>query len=58
MLNAVNKPTEALVGRPLIGNGANGAPGVGGTGGLLFGTSRANERVGLATRNFRGRAMP
>jgi hypothetical protein len=46
MLNAVNKPTEALVGRPLIGNGANGAPGQnGGTGGLLFGTSGANGPV-------------
>ena len=28
-LNALNAPTEALVGRPLIGNGANGAPGPG-----------------------------
>ena len=38
MLNAVNAPTEALVGRPLIGNGANGAPGQnGGDGGILIG---------------------
>ncbi|MEK1233279.1 PE family protein, partial [Mycobacterium ulcerans] len=25
----VNAPTQALLGRPLIGNGANGAPGTG-----------------------------
>jgi PE family len=30
LLNAINAPTEALVGRPLIGNGVNGAPGTGG----------------------------
>ena len=27
LLSAVNAPTQALLGRPLIGNGANGAPG-------------------------------
>src|ERR1700758_539536 len=38
LLNAVNAPAEALFGRPLIGNGANGGPGQsGGDGGLLFG---------------------
>ena len=40
LLNAVNEPTMALVGRPLIGNGANGAPGTGANGedgGILFG---------------------
>ncbi len=40
MLAAVNAPAQALLGRPLIGNGANGAPGTGqagGDGGLLFG---------------------
>ena len=39
LLNVVNAPTEALLGRPLIGNGANAAaPGqAGGAGGLLYG---------------------
>ncbi|WP_459797610.1 PE family protein, partial [Mycobacterium riyadhense] len=39
LLNAVNAPTQALWGRPLIGNGADGtAPGqAGGAGGLLYG---------------------
>ncbi|KHS03114.1 PE-PGRS family protein, partial [Mycobacterium tuberculosis] len=39
LLGAVNAPTEALLGRPLIGNGADGtAPGQpGAAGGLLFG---------------------
>ncbi|MCV7078102.1 PE family protein, partial [Mycobacterium szulgai] len=44
LLNAVNAPTEALLGRPLIGNGANGAPGSGangGAGGLLYGNGGA-----------------
>lgn len=35
LLNAVNAPTQTLLGRPLIGDGAAGAPG--GTGGLLYG---------------------
>ncbi|PHO58815.1 hypothetical protein B6F24_04500, partial [Mycobacterium tuberculosis variant bovis] len=37
---AVNAPIQAVTGRPLIGNGANGAPGSGapgGHGGWLFG---------------------
>lgn len=33
MLAAVNAPAQALLGRPLIGNGANGAPGTGQAGG-------------------------
>src|ERR1700730_11827127 len=33
LLDAMNAPTEALFGRPLIGNGANGAPGTGQNGG-------------------------
>ncbi|KAA1248616.1 PE family protein, partial [Mycobacterium simiae] len=33
LLNAVNAPTQALFGRPLIGNGTNGAPGSGQNGG-------------------------
>ncbi len=39
LLNVINAPTEALLGRPLIGNGANSTtPGVpGGAGGLLYG---------------------
>ncbi|MCV7125753.1 PE family protein, partial [Mycobacterium lacus] len=39
VLDAVNAPTQTLLGRPLIGNGADGsAPGqAGGAGGLLYG---------------------
>jgi hypothetical protein len=39
LLNVINTPTEAALGRPLIGNGANSTtPGQpGGAGGLLFG---------------------
>ncbi|WP_422656229.1 PE family protein, partial [Mycobacterium marinum] len=39
LLNVVNAPTQALLGRPLIGDGADGtAPGqAGGAGGLLYG---------------------
>ncbi|WP_085158720.1 PE family protein, partial [Mycobacterium lacus] len=40
LLDVVNAPTLALLGRPLIGNGANGAPGAGangGDGGILIG---------------------
>ncbi|WP_264991160.1 PE family protein, partial [Mycobacterium kiyosense] len=33
LLNAVNAPSVALTGRPLIGDGANGAPGTGANGG-------------------------
>ncbi len=37
-LDLINAPTQALLGRPLIGDGANGAPGKdGGAGGLLYG---------------------
>src|SRR5262249_30520147 len=39
-LAAGNAPTHALLGRPLIGNGTNGAPGTGqagGDGGILWG---------------------
>ncbi|WP_415752385.1 hypothetical protein, partial [Mycobacterium tuberculosis] len=32
-LAAVNAPIQAVTGRPLIGNGANGAPGSGAPGG-------------------------
>ncbi|ORC07244.1 PE family protein, partial [Mycobacterium persicum] len=33
LLNAINAPVQNLTGRPLIGNGANGAPGTGQNGG-------------------------
>ncbi|UDS12777.1 PE family protein, partial [Mycobacterium tuberculosis] len=33
VLNALNAPTQALLGRPLIGDGAAGAPGTGQAGG-------------------------
>ncbi|EUA11438.1 PE family protein [Mycobacterium kansasii 732] len=35
VLHIVNEPTEYLFGRPLIGNGANGAPGRGKTAGTV-----------------------
>ncbi|WP_263988730.1 PE family protein, partial [Mycobacterium conspicuum] len=47
LLNAINAPTQALVGRPLIGNGADGVAGGtlaqanGGAGGILFGNGGA-----------------
>ncbi|WP_186240932.1 PE family protein, partial [Mycobacterium simulans] len=40
VFDAINAPTQALFGRPLIGNGADGAPGTGAAGapgGLLYG---------------------
>ncbi|TVS86909.1 PE family protein, partial [Mycobacterium helveticum] len=40
VLGLINAPTRLLLGRPLIGNGTNGAPGTGqagGPGGILFG---------------------
>jgi PE family len=49
LLSAVNAPTEALVGRPLIGNGANGAPGTGANGapgGILIGNGGAGGSGG------------
>src|ERR1700678_2863143 len=33
VLGVINAPTQVLLGRPLIGNGANGAPGTGANGG-------------------------
>ena len=33
VLHTINAPSQALTGRPLIGNGANGAPGTGANGG-------------------------
>uniref|UniRef100_UPI00214D245C PE family protein n=2 Tax=Mycobacterium tuberculosis TaxID=1773 RepID=UPI00214D245C len=52
LLNIVNTPTQLLLGRPLIGNGANGAPGTGqagGAGGLLYGNGGAGGNGGAAT---------
>lgn len=48
LLNAINAPTQALLGRPLIGDGADGtAPGQnGGAGGLLYGNG-GNGAAGL-----------
>jgi hypothetical protein len=46
LLNVLNAPTEAPLGRPLIGNGANGAPGTGqngGAGGILYGNDGAGS---------------
>ena len=53
LLNVINAPTEALLGRPLIGNGSNGAPGTGqngGAGGLLWGNG-GNGGSGGAGQN-------
>ena len=53
VLNAINAPTEALLGRPLIGNGANAAPGTGqngGAGGLLLGNG-GNGGSGAANQS-------
>ncbi|MBL7659432.1 PE family protein, partial [Escherichia coli] len=43
LLAAINAPTQALLGRPLIGDGANATTpgGAGGAGGLLFGNGGA-----------------
>ncbi len=44
VLDVINAPALALLGRPLIGNGANGAPGTGangGDGGILIGNGGA-----------------
>lgn len=49
LLDAINAPTLALLGRPLIGNGANGAPGTGqagGPGGILIGNGGAGGSGG------------
>jgi PE family len=43
ILNVINAPTNVLLGRPLIGPGASGAPGsgtAGGAGGILWGRGR------------------
>lgn len=55
-LDLLNAPTQALLGRPLVGNGANGAPGTGangGDGGILFGSGGAggSGAAGMAGGN-------
>ncbi|WP_459758515.1 PE family protein, partial [Mycobacterium riyadhense] len=59
LLNEINAPTQALLGRPLIGNGANGAPGTGangGDGGLLFGNGGAGGSGAPGQRGGNGGA--
>src|SRR6202453_923132 len=49
LIDALNGPTEALLGRPLIGNGINGTPGTGANGqngGLLWGNGGAGGSGG------------
>ncbi len=63
LLNIVNTPTQLLLGRPLIGNGANGAPGTGqagGAGGLLYGNGGAggSGAPGHNTEKFTTTAPP
>lgn len=62
-LNVINAPTQTLLGRPLIGNGTNGAPGTGQAGGpggrrqWRYGRSRRCRRQRLPVRFWRrGRA--
>jgi PE family len=43
LLAVINAPTQAALGRPLIGNGANGS---GGAGGLLWGNGAAGQNGG------------
>ncbi len=51
VLGVINAPTQALLGRPLIGDGANATTpgGAGGAGGLLFGNGGAGA-AGAAAR--------
>ncbi len=50
VLGVINAPTQALLGRPLIGDGANATTpgGAGGAGGLLFGNGGADGADGGA----------
>ncbi|MCV7123872.1 PE family protein, partial [Mycobacterium lacus] len=59
LLNAINAPTQALLGRPLIGNGANGAPGTGANGapgGILIGNGGAGGSGGPGQNGGKGGA--
>ncbi len=51
VLGVINAPTQALLGRPLIGDGANATTpgGAGGAGGLLFGNGGDGADGGAAT---------
>ncbi|OSC39900.1 PE family protein, partial [Mycobacterium decipiens] len=57
LLNLINAPTQALLGRPLIGNGADGLPGTGqngGDGGILFGNGGNGGSGALNQRGGNG----
>ncbi|SOJ54693.1 PE-PGRS family protein PE_PGRS17 [Mycobacterium simulans] len=66
LLDLVNAPTEALFGRPLIGDGANGLDGTGangGAGGILYGNggkggSGASGKAGRAARTAGAGTQP
>ncbi len=47
LLGAINAPTMALLGRPLIGHGADGAPGTGQAGGPRRAGGRKRARITL-----------
>ena len=58
VLGAINTPTELLLGRPLIGNGANGLAGTGQNGGGGLCEERRQRRIrrgrdGFLTRRAR-----
>ncbi|WP_269435194.1 PE family protein, partial [Mycobacterium gordonae] len=57
LLGVVNAPTNAILGRPLIGNGADGAAGTGqagGAGGILWGNGGAGGSGGINQPGGRG----
>lgn len=59
LLDIVNAPTQALIDRPLIGNGTNGAPGTGqdgGPGGLLIGNGGSGGSGAAGTNGGNGGA--
>src|SRR6185437_16473666 len=58
LLNLINTPTNSLVGRPLIGNGANGAPGADGQGGGLLIGNGGSGGVGTAAHPGGGNGGP
>ncbi len=61
VFDAVNAPTQALTGRPLIGNGANGAPGTGQSGALggwLLGNGGAGGSGGPGESGGAGAPTP
>ncbi|MFV8318106.1 PE domain-containing protein [Mycobacterium sp. 23] len=57
VLDAINAPTNLLLGRPLIGDGFNGTPGTGqagGDGGILWGNGGTGASGGLGQAGGRG----